>query len=121
MKMGKHKKIKLLLILHVILLVYSLGGYFSKTAALSDFLSIKFVVSYGMVILILGIYAVIWQQLIKEIPLTVAYANKSITIVWGMIWGKIFFKEEYTIGKIVGAGIIMCGIILFALADGKME
>lgn len=121
MKRGKHNKIKHLIALHTILLAYSLGGYFSKTAALSDFLSLKFLVSYGMVILILGVYAVIWQQMIKKIPLTVAYANKAITIVWGMIWGKLFFKEEYTIGKIVGAGIIMGGIILFALADEKME
>lgn len=116
--MKKHRNQKKLFIsLHIILLIYSLGGYFSKTAALSDFLSIKFMVCYAVMILILGIYAIAWQQIIRSMPLTTAYANKAVTVVWGIVWGLLFFGEDITVGKIIGAVFIMAGIILYAAAD----
>lgn len=45
-------------------------------------------------------------------PLTVAYANKGITIVWGIIWGALLFKEAITIKTIIGGVIILIGIYL---------
>ena len=108
---------KMFICLHIILLIYSLGGYFSKTAALSDFLSIKFISCYAMMILILGIYAIAWQQIIRRMPLTTAYANKAVTVVWGIVWGVFFFDEEITVGKIIGTVFIVIGIILYAVAD----
>jgi drug/metabolite transporter (DMT)-like permease len=109
--------VKTFIALHVILMVYSFGSFFSKTASMSDFLSLKFVLCYGMLILILGIYAIAWQQIIKKIPLTTAYANKAITVVWGLVWGFVFFGEKITIGKLLGVALIVIGIVLFATAD----
>ena len=60
-------------------------------AAGYSFLSLPFIFWYGLVILNLGIYAVVWQQIIKHLPLTTAYANKAVTIVWGILWGSLFF------------------------------
>jgi drug/metabolite transporter (DMT)-like permease len=114
---GIHGTVKTFIALHVILMVYSFGGFFSKTAALSDFLSLKFVMCYGMLILILGIYAIAWQQIIKKVPLTTAYANKAITVVWGLVWGFVFFGEKITKGKLLGVALIVTGIVLFATAD----
>ena len=105
--------------LHIILLIYSLVSCFSKTAALSDFLSIKFIACYAAMILMLGIYAIAWQQIIRKMPLTTAYANKAVTVVWGIVWGLLFFGEEITVGKIIGAAFIMAGIVLYAAADNK--
>ena len=45
-------------------------------------------------------------------PLTVAYANKGITIIWGMIWGAVLFKEVITLKTIIGGVIILIGIYL---------
>jgi drug/metabolite transporter (DMT)-like permease len=114
---GRNGAVKTFIALHVILMVYSFGGFFSKTAALSDFLSLKFVMCYGMIILILGIYAIAWQQIIKKVPLTTAYANKAITVVWGLVWGFVFFGEKITKGKLLGVALIVTGIVLFATAD----
>lgn len=111
MKANK-KKIRPLLVLHILLFVYSLLGIFSKLAARESFLSPKFILYYGIVIMNLGIYAIIWQQIIKNLPLVAAFANKAVTVIWGIVWGKIFFQEEITLRKIVGALIIMVGIIL---------
>lgn len=116
--MKKHKNQKKLFVsLHIILLIYSLVGCFSKTAALSDFLSIKFIVCYAAMILMLGIYAIAWQQIIRRMQLTTAYANKAVTVVWGIVWGLLFFGEDITVGKVIGAVFIMAGIVLYAAAD----
>ena len=68
-------------------------------------------------IALLGIYAIGWQQIIKRIPLTSAYANKAASVVWGFIWGILFFKEQMTIGKLTGLAMIVAGIVLYSYAD----
>lgn len=105
--------IKTLLLLHMLLLLYSISSIFSKLAAAENFLSTRFIIFYGLVIGLLGIYAVAWQQIIKRLPLTAAYANKAVTVVWGILWGALFFHESITIGKVVGGVFVMVGIILF--------
>ena len=108
-----------LLLLHILLLFYSLSDVMSKLAAGFDFLSLGFVVCYGGLLLILAGYAVGWQQVIKRMPLTTAYANRGITVVWGIFWGALFFSEAITPGKIAGAVMVVAGIVLFSLADGE--
>ncbi len=109
---AKTSKIKILLLLQILLMVYSLFGICSKLAAQQPFLSFKFIMYYGIVILNLAMYAVCWQQIIKRIPLVTAFANKAVTVIWGLIWGKIFFQEAITAQKLLGAFIIICGIVL---------
>ena len=109
---AKTIKIKVVLLLQILLMVYSLFGICSKLAAQQPFLSFKFIMYYGIVILNLAIYAGCWQQIIKRIPLVTAFANKAVTVIWGLIWGKIFFQEAITAQKLLGAFIIICGIVL---------
>ena len=107
---AKTSKIKVVLLLQILLMVYSLFGICSKLAAQQPFLSFKFIMYYGIVILNLAIYAVCWQQIIKRIPLVTAFANKAVTVIWGLIWGKIFFQEAITAQKLLGAFIIILGL-----------
>lgn len=115
------KKIKILFALHILLMVYSTSGIFSKLAAQETFLSFKFCLFYGAVIALLGIYAIFWQQIIKRLPLTTAFANKAVTVVWGIVWGIVFFHENVTLPKIVGAIFVIAGVVLYAKADGEEE
>ena len=78
-------KNKLYLALHLFLMLYSLSGVVSKLAAGKPFMSPAFIALYGIEILILGFYAIGWQQFIKRMPLSVAYANKAVTVVWGCV------------------------------------
>ena len=110
-----------LLLLHILLLFYSLSDVMSKLAAGFDFLSLGFVVCYGGLLVILAGYAIGWQQVIKRMPLTTAYANRGITVVWGIFWGALFFSEAVTPGKIAGAVMVVAGIVLFSLADGEAQ
>lgn len=103
--------------LHLLIMFYAVGSIFSKRAAGTEFLSWGFIFNYGMVMLILVIYAVFWQLILKKLPLTVAMANKSATVIWGLIFGSILFKEHISLTNIIGAVIIIAGIVIVALAD----
>lgn len=115
--MRKSKRIINLVNLNILLLVYSISSVCSKVASQHEFLSLKFIFWYGLVVLILGLYAVFWQQIIKHLPLTTAYANKAITVIWGILWGALFFKEAITWNMIVGAVVVIIGVVLVVLAD----
>lgn len=111
-------KLKWLLLLHVLLMIYSTSGILSKLAAGFDFFSWQFCLLYAGVIGILGVYAIGWQQVLKRMPLTSAFSNKAITVVWGIIWGALFFSEPITLMKVIGAVFIICGVVLYAQAEG---
>lgn len=108
----KENKIKMYIILHVFLMVSSFVAIASKLAAQETFLSLRFILYYAIVIINLGVYAIVWQQIIKKIPLTTAYANKSVGVVWGIVWGFLLFHENVTVQKVIGAIVIMIGIVL---------
>ena len=114
-------KLKVLFLLHIMLMIYSMSGICSKMAAGQPFLSFKFCVYYGLIIILLGFYAVGWQQIIKRLPLTTAFANKAVTVVWGIIWGFVFFQEKVTAGKIIGAVMVITGVVIYARADEVEE
>ncbi|MBR2677362.1 MAG: transporter [Solobacterium sp.] len=105
------------ILLHILLAVYSLTSVFSKLAAQEEFLSLRFCLYYGAMILLLGVYAIGWQQVIKRLPLTEAFANKAVTVLWGFIYGIILFHEGVTIWKLVGLALIITGIVLYARSD----
>lgn len=115
--MKKRVSLKDMGILHIMLAIYSFGSVLSKLAAKTDFLSAHFILLYMCIIMVLGIYAIAWQQIIKKMPLTTAYANKAVTVVWGIVWGVLFFNEELSVGRVIGAIIVMCGVVLFSISD----
>lgn len=118
-KNKKSSRIGAFVLLHVLMLIYSLDGIMSKLAGAVPFLSFKFILYYGILIVILGIYAIGWQQVIKRLPLTTAFANKAVTVVWGIIWGALVFKEQITVGKVVGAVLVITGVVIYAIVDGQ--
>lgn len=113
------KQAKWFLLLHVILGVYAGSSVCSKLAARQPFLSAAFILLYGLMLAALVVYAVGWQQVIKHLPLTTAYANKAVTVVWGILLGLVVFGEAVTLRQIIGAVIIICGIVLFVRADSE--
>ena len=115
------KNTKTILALNVLLMFFSLGGIFSKLAAKQSFLSLKFILCYGALLLIMFVYAIGWQQIIKRLPLTMAYANRAVTIVWGIIWGLLFFNEKLNLGKVIGAVIVIAGVLLYVTESEEGE
>ncbi|MDO4483870.1 MAG: EamA family transporter [Clostridia bacterium] len=114
-------KAKWLTALHIVLFIYAAGSLMSKIAAGQAVMSLPFILLYGGVLLTLFVYAVGWQQVIKHLPLTTAYANKAVTVIWGILFGLIFFGEQLTPRRMIGAAIILGGIILYVLADREAK
>lgn len=111
------KKYKYIFLLHVLLAIYSMSGIVSKYAAQQEFLSVKFCLLYGTVVFILFLYALCWQQIIKKLPLITAYANKAMTVVWGIVWGMLFFDEQISLGKIIGALMVIIGVYIVVSSE----
>jgi len=116
MKLSTKNKIGSIMVLQAALCLYSFAGVFSKLAAGYDFLSKEFILLYGGSIAVLVLYAVIWQQVLKRVPLITAYANKAIVVAWGMLWGILLFGEAVTIGQLFGILLIMGGVIVYSIS-----
>ncbi|MBP3272394.1 MAG: EamA family transporter [Ruminococcus sp.] len=108
---------KRIFLLQLLMLLMSFGGVLSKKAASEKFLSFKWMALYGGMLLILMIYAVLWQQILKKMKLSTAYACKAVTVVWGMVWGVLFFNEQLTAKQLIGGALVVAGVIL--VASGK--
>ena len=107
--------------LQVGLFIFYLGGVCSKLAAKESFLSARFILFYGLLFMILAIYALIWQQVLKKIPLTVAYACKGIGIFYGILWGVLLFGERIRPNMLTGAVLVLFGSLCFLVEDAKND
>lgn len=109
---------KLILALQLVVMLYTLSSVAAKMASGQAFLSLSFIVYYGVEILILGFYAIAWQQIIKRCDLSVAYANRSMAILWSLVWTVIFFHEALTVKNIIGVLIVFAGTMIVN-SDGE--
>ena len=113
----KKKFILTFIVMQVAFLVFSFSSVFSKMASGESFLSFKFILFYGLQICILGVYAIVWQQIIKRMQLSIAYANKAITLLWAMVWSVVIFSETITIKNIIGVAVVMLGIVIVNIKE----
>ena len=104
--------IKRFLILQSVVIIYTFAGVFAKLAAGYELLSFNFLLFYGAEFLILGIYAIIWQQVIKRVELSLAYANRATAIIWSLLWAALFSGEQIRLNNIIGVIIIVIGTII---------
>ena len=110
---------KVFLALHLLLLLFAGTTVLSKLAAGETFLSLRFCLFFGGEFVLLGIYALGWQQILKRLPLTVAYTNKAVTLVWSMVFGVLLFHERIHLKQVIGCALAVAGVLLFVKADGE--
>ena len=106
-------------LLQVGLFIFSLGNICSKLAGREEFLSFRFFLFYGLVLVTLAVYAVIWQQVLKHLSLTVAYASKGVLILYGLLWGTLLFGEQIRWNMIFGALLVLAGSLFFLRDDAQ--
>ena len=110
----KKKKLTILsmILMQGVVIIYTMAGVCSKMAGGQDFMTPGFILFYGGQIAVLGIYALLWQQIIKRIDLSVAYVNRALAILWSMIWAVLFFGEGITIQNVIGVVLVLAGTII---------
>lgn len=112
-------KIKDILMLQLVFLIYSINSVVAKFASAQESFSLNFILLYGLEVAILGVYAILWQQIIKKFQLSIAYANKAVVLIWALVWGALLFRESITMSKVMGILLVIAGIVI--LNSGKEE
>jgi multidrug transporter EmrE-like cation transporter len=108
---------KQIVILQSVILIYTLSTVAAKFASGFELFSVGFIISYVVEIAILGLYAILWQQMMKRFDLSIAYANKAFGIFWSLLWAVIFFKERITIKNVIGVCVVFIGIMVINTDD----
>lgn len=98
------------LLLQAAVILYTCTDIAAKLASGYPFLSTGFVLCYGAEILILGVYAVCWQQIIKKVDISVAYSNRASAIFWSTLWAAAIFHEHISFRNMIGIILIFTGI-----------
>lgn len=113
--------LKNIILLQAIIIIYTMSSVMAKMVSASKDEPFRMLLFLGLEFLILAIYAVFWQQMIKRFDLSVAYANRSMAILWSMIWAVIFFHDEITLRNILGVLIVLVGTMIVNLDARKEE
>lgn len=113
MRMTK-PNLKSMLLLHGTLLLYAVTSVFAKLAGLRMGeenwpLTLLFL---GLEVLALMVYSILWQQVLRQLPLSFAYSNKGICTLWTAVFGLLLFGESLTWGKALGITVVLVGVLL---------
>ncbi len=104
--------LKNVLILQAVIVVYTLSGVMAAIASRQKALSLRFFLFYLAELVILGIYALLWQQMIKRFELSVAYANRAMALLWSLVWSVVIFHDRVTPSHIIGVGLVILGTVI---------
>lgn len=110
------EKIRDYIFLHLSILLFSFTSVFTKMAS-NEFNKngIYGIRLYGYLFLMLlncFIYALVWQKVIKRFELSIAYANKSVYLIWTQIWAVLIFREVLTPANIIGLVVVLIGVLV---------
>ena len=120
MKDQKRKfQIKDILMLQIVFFIYSINSVVAKFTSAQEPFSLNFILLYGLELCVLGVYAILWQQLIKRMELSVAYSNKAVVLLWAMVFGALLFKEQITLTKVAGILLVIVGIVVLNSEEVK--
>ena len=97
-------------------LVYACTSIFTKMASRQEMLSWPYLLWIAGAIGVMGVYAILWQQVIKRMPLSTAYMFKGTSLIFILLISGLMLGEAITINNVIGSVIIILGIALFAKA-----
>jgi multidrug transporter EmrE-like cation transporter len=110
-------KRKAYLSLHLTVMLYAFSSILAKMASQYSLLSLPFLAYLALELLVLMIYAYFWQQTLKRLSSSTAYANRAIAIVWTFVAGILFFHETFRWNNLLGIALILWGVRLVVLED----
>ena len=97
-------------------MLYACVGICTKMAALQAPMSWPYLLWFCGALAIIGVYAILWQQVLRRIELSTAYMFKGTTLIFTMLIAALLFGETITIPNIIGSVIIVTGIVILARA-----
>lgn len=105
-------KIKNIILLQLIVIIYTINSIIGKLSAGEEFMSMRFILFYVAEVGVLGIYALLWQQMIRRFDLSIAYANRAMALIWSAVWAVVIFHESLSIKNIIGILLVIAGTVV---------
>ena len=109
-------KIKDYILLHLNIMLFSFTSVFSKLASVQfnkkGIWSIWLYVFLFLMLLNCFVYALAWQKVIRRFELNVAYANRTVYMIWSQVWAVMIFHENLTARNILGLWIVFVGVMI---------
>ncbi len=103
----------------IAILIESFSSVCLKLAGRFPIFSRNYILYYFGAIIIMGIYAVLWQLLLEHLPLTTAYLRKGMSYIFLYLWAYILFGEHISSMQWIGTAIILAGMVVSQMGDGK--
>lgn len=103
----------------IAILVESFSSVCLKLAGRFPVFSSGYVFYYFGAIMIMGIYAVLWQLLLEHLPLTTAYLRKGMSYIFLYLWAYVLFGEHISPMQWIGTAIILAGMVISQMGEGK--
>ena len=110
--MNRLQWVKNILMLQAVVVIYTLSSVVAKFATGKELFSFSFFLFYGLEIGILGVYAILWQQMIKRFDLSIAYANRAMALLWSALWSVFLFEEGLGPKQIAGIVLVILGTMV---------
>lgn len=98
-------------------LVFSLAGVLLKAGARHPVFSAAFIPYYAGAFLCVFFFALVWQQVLRACELITAYAWRGTILLWTFLWASLFFGETVTLSNILGAILVVCGMMLVTTGE----
>ena len=95
-------------------LLYACVTLFTKYASQQEMGSLAYCLGLAGAIGVMGAYAICWQQILKRVELSTAYMFKGTSLIFVMLFACALFGEQITATNVIGALVIVGGIMLFA-------
>lgn len=109
---------KRFILLHLTFLEYSFASIFMKKATLCGGMNVRAVLFFFTGIVLFGGYSILWQQVLKRFPLSVAMANKPVCLLWSTLFGLFIFAEAVSVRFLIGVAFIIAGIVIVSWRTG---
>lgn len=108
------KGVSLVLALVGVNLIYACVSIFTKLASGQEWMSGGYMLCIAGAFGIMGIYAVLWQQILTRAPLSTAYMFKGTSLIFVLLISFFLFGEKMTWNNLLGAVLIVTGIVLYS-------
>lgn len=96
-------------------LLYSSSGIFTKMASQQELFSLAYFSCFAGAIVILAIFAVLWQKILEIMPLNKAFLCKSMCVIITMFYAYLIFDETISLSNCVGALVIIGGLMVLSI------
>ena len=84
-------------------------------------MSMGFLFYYGLDLLLIFAFAIVWQQVLGHMSLTFAITNRPVRVIYSLIWSVLIFRERVTPLMVVGVLVILTGVVIGVSGDEQSD